>query len=370
LEKPLSKRLSILGTRGLPSAHSGFESFIARLAPYLVERGWDVAVYCQDETGDGMPAWRGVRLIQFPDTHGGSFGSLLFDAKAAWRASGEDRLVLTMGYNTAILGLILRLRGRTNIYNMDGIEWRRAKWPLPVKLWFFANEWLACAFGNRLIADHPEIARHLARRFVAGKLSMIPYCADPAPDADPALLAQFGLEPDRYALVICRPEPENSILDIVRAFAAKPRGQTLVVLGRYRPEAIPYHRQVTDAASREVMFTGAIFDDAVLGALRRFARIYVHGHQVGGTNPSLVEALAAPTPVLARDNRFNRWVAGRAAAYFRDEPSCAAAFDRLLAMPAQEIAQMRAASAARHAEAFTTAKVLGAYEDLLENAVS
>jgi glycosyltransferase involved in cell wall biosynthesis len=359
-------RLSILGTRGLPSAHSGFESFVARLAPYLVARGWDIEVYCQDETGQGAAEWNGVRLVQIPDTRGGSLGSIIFDAKSVWRAAGEDRLVLTMGYNTAVFGLLLRVRGRKNIYNMDGIEWRRAKWKLPVKIWFFVNELLACAVGNHLIADHPSIARHLSTRLAGGKTTMIPYCADPVLRADPALLVPLGLEPDRYALVICRPEPENSILEIVRAFSQKPRGQKLVVLGRYRPETNPYHRQVLAAASEEVIFPGAIFDDAIVGALRRFALVYVHGHQVGGTNPSLVEALAAPAAVLARDNHFNRWVAGPSATYFRDERDCAAAFAQVLAMTRAELAAARAASAARHAQFFTAEKVLGAYRTLLE----
>jgi len=358
--------LSILGTRGLPSAHSGFESFVARLAPYLVAQGWDVAVFCQDETGQGAAEWQGVRLVQFPDARGGSLGSIIFDANSVWRAAGEDRLVLTMGYNTAVFGILLRLRGRKNIYNMDGIEWRRAKWSLPVKAWFFVNELLACVFGNHLIADHPGIASHLSRRFAGGKTTMIPYCADPVPEADPALLAPFGVSPDRYALMICRPEPENSILDIVRAFSQKPRGQKLVVLGNYRPETNPYHRLVLAAASEEVMFPGAIFDPAIVGALRRFARVYVHGHQVGGTNPSLVEALAAPAPVLARDNHFNRWVAGPSAFYFRDGRDCEAAIAQVLALTPAELAAARAGSGARYAQFFTPAKVLKAYETLLE----
>ena len=360
------RRLTILGTRGLPSAHSGFESFVARLAPYLVSRGWDVAVYCQDETGAGPASWQGVTLVQLPDARGGSLGSIIFDIKAVWRASGEDRLVLTMGYNTAVLGLLLRTRRRVNIFNMDGIEWRRAKWPWPVKIWFFVNEWLGCWLGNHLVADHPDIARHLAGRFAAGKTTMIPYCADPVTHADAGVLARFGVEPDGFALVICRPEPENSILEIVRAFSMRKRAKRLVVLGRYRVETNAYQRQVLEAASDEVVFPGAIFDQAVVGALRVFTCVYVHGHQVGGTNPSLVEAMAAPAPVLARDNRFNRWVAGEGARYFTDETDCALAFDAVLERSPAELAAARRASAARVEAAFTPARVLGAYEALLE----
>jgi glycosyltransferase involved in cell wall biosynthesis len=362
-----TRKLAILGTRGLPSGHSGFESFVARLAPYLVQAGWDVQVYCQDETGNGPPAWGAVSLVQIPVSRTGSLGSIIFDAKAIWRAAGRDRLILTMGYNTAILSLLLRLRGRRQVINMDGIEWRRAKWSAPVKAWFYLNDWLGCLLGNHLVADHPDIARHLATRVSPAKISMIPYCADPVDQPDADLLAPFGVQPDRFALVICRPEPENSILEIVRAFAARPRGQTLIVLGRYTPDTNAYHRAVLEAAGPEVTFPGAIYDPATVGALRAFTRLYIHGHQVGGTNPSLVEALAAPAPVLARENIFNRWVAGDAAAYFADEADCAAKLDHLLATGADALYAARRASAARHEAAFTPAAVLGAYATLLED---
>jgi hypothetical protein len=155
------------------------------------------------------------------------------------------------------------------------------------------------------------------------------------------------------------------VLAIVRAFSARQRGQKLLVLGNYRPDH-PYHRAVRAAGSEEVLFPGAIFEEATVGALRKFTRVYVHGHQVGGTNPSLVEALAAPCPVLAQDNRFNRWVAGPGATYFHDEAACALAFDRILAATPEELTAWRAASAARHAAAFTPERVLRAYENLLE----
>jgi hypothetical protein len=97
----------------------------------------------------------------------------------------------------------------------------------------------------------------------------------------------------------------DSILEIVAAFSRKPRGMKLVVLGRYDPE-VPYHKQVMDAASDEVMFPGAIYDKAAVSALRFYSSLYVHGHQVGGTNPSLVEAMGAGSAVLTHGNHFNR----------------------------------------------------------------
>ena len=187
------------------------------------------------------------------------------------------------------------------VINMDGVEWRRQKWGGVAKAWFWINDWAGCWLGNHLVADHPEIKKHLATRVSASKITMIPYGSDRVDAADHSLIAPYGLTPDSYAILIARAEPENSILEVVRAWSRQPRGCKLVVLGRYFPDHV-YQRAVQAAASEEVTFPGAIYEKPVVQALRFHARFYVHGHQVGGTNPSLVEALGAGNAVLAHDN--------------------------------------------------------------------
>ena len=130
------------------------------------------------------------------------------------------------------------------------------------------------------------------------------------------------LEPAKYLTLIERPEPENSILEVVKAFSAKFRSVTLAVLEHYNITINSYHRAVHNAASSEVKFFGAIYDKTVLRSLRFHCLAYIHEHQVGGTNPSLVEALGASNAVLAHNNRFNRWVAGEKARYFDSIASC------------------------------------------------
>jgi glycosyltransferase involved in cell wall biosynthesis len=252
---------------------------------------------------------------------------------------------------------------------MDGIEWKRAKWSALPRAWFFISEYLGAWFGDHLVADHPEIKAHLARHTAAGPITMIPYGADALEGADATRLSAFGLEPGRFVTVIARAEPENSILEIVSAFSRARRKVKLVVLGHYDVAASAYHRRIVAAASDELVFAGAIYDAPTLSALRYFSRLYVHGHQVGGTNPSLVEALGARNPILAHDNRFNRWVAGPGARYFEGADECARQLDALLADDAA-LAGMSAASRARHGEAFTWSSVLDQYERLLERHAS
>lgn len=360
------RRIAILGTRGIPSGHGGFETFAEYLAIYLTENGWDVTVYCQ-KIGKGTPVvrrWRNIELVEIHVGKDTPFHTILFDWKSVWHSWKRGGLILTLGYNTGFLNLIYRLSGIYNIINMDGLEWKRAKWSLPVKAWFYINERLACWLGNHLIADHPEIERHLATRISRDKITMIPYGADSVASGDPDILRELDLAPKEYALVISRIEPENSTLEIVSAFSAKPRGYKLVVLGRLDPASSEYHRSIVRCASREVMFPGAIYDKTKVGALRFFSRLYVHGHQVGGTNPSLVEALGAGTPILAHDNAFNRWVTQNKMTYFKTSDDCGAKLDQLLGDD-ECLAQMSLDSRRIHKTLFEWKTILKSYETLL-----
>lgn len=273
-------------------------------------------------------------------------------------------LFLLLGYNTASFNILQRLCRQTLLINMDGIEWKRQKWGVIAKTWFWLNERLGCWFGNHLVADHPRIKDHLATRVSADKITMIPYGGDEVLEADATLLQPYGLEPGRYSIIIARPEPENSFLEMVRAFSSKRRDHQLVVLGNFDPKQNAYHRQVMDAASDEVTFQGAIYEAPIVQALRFYARFYLHGHRVGGTNPSLVEALGAGCAVIAHDNHFNRWVAGDEAAYFADEAACSALFDELLVDDGR-LEKMRAASRRELQARFTWEHILSQYEALL-----
>ncbi len=357
--------LLILGTRGIPAAHGGFETFAERLALFLVERGWHVGVYCQSEVWEvrkrfASRMWRGIELIDVEVTSTGPAGTLEFDAHCARHAANRDGVCLVLGYNGAIALPYLRLRGAKLITNMDGIEWRRAKWGTAVRAWFWVNEWIAAWSSQRLVADHPAIADHVATRRPRQAIATIPYGGDPVYDAPVEPIAAMGLEPDRYLVSIARIEPDNSILDIVRTFSRRHRGMRLVVLGRL-DEGNTYHRAIRDAASEEVMFPGAIYDAATLRSLRFHARAYLHGHTVGGTNPSLVEALWAGSAVIAHRNVYNTWTAGPEQFFFSDRASLETALTTVLSDDTA-VALARVAARRRAAEAFEWSDVLLAYE--------
>lgn len=357
--------LRILGTRGVPAAHGGFETFAEHLALYLVARGWRVVVYCQEEGVGSVfeDQWQGVERVRMPVAGSGPKSTIAFDWQATWHASRHRDLCLTLGYNTAIFCAVLRLKGVPNVINMDGIEWSRAKWGAVAKTWFWLNDWAGCWLGNHLVADHPEIKKHLSTRVHPNKITTIAYGADRIEGLSDAPLAGFGLKAGGYITLVARAEPENSILEVVSGFSQRSRGVRLAVLGNYSDDNA-YHRAVKSAAGPEVSFLGAIYDKPVVQALRFHSAAYVHGHQVGGTNPSLVEALGAGNPIIAHNNRFNRWVAGDGACYFETADDFAKILDAVLSDEAK-LTTMRQSSLTRFAAGLTWPQILAAYEGLL-----
>jgi glycosyltransferase involved in cell wall biosynthesis len=363
----MQRVLRILGTRGVPAAHGGFETFAEKLSLHLVSQGWRVVVYCQED-GDGPlveDTWQGVERVRIPVRDNGAAASMWFDWRATVHAAGHDDLCLTLGYNTAAFCALLRLKGIPNLINMDGIEWTRAKWGKAAKAWFWLNERAGCWLGNHLVADHPQIAAHLRTRVAAGKITTIPYGAEAVSGADDTLLNPLGLRPGTFLTMIARAEPENSILQAVQGFSRKPRGHRLVVLGHY-DAGVAYHQAVKAAAGPEVMFIGATYDKPLVQALRFHSVAYVHGHQVGGTNPSLIEALGAGNAVIAHDNRFNRWVSDDGALYFDSADTFSARMDETLCEQGRpRLEELRRQSRLRFNALFTWPGILRQYEELL-----
>jgi glycosyltransferase involved in cell wall biosynthesis len=361
----MNKTVRILGTHGVPAAYGGFETAAEQVARHLVGQGWRVVVYCQ-LPGRGeirTDTWEGIERVLVPIPTKGWLGTSRFDLVTVRHAARHRDLCLTFGYNTAILNTWQRAKGIPNVINMDGIEWSRERWGMFRQGILWANERVGLVVGDHLIADHPEIETYLNRRASPRKISMITYGAHAVTGAPAGPVGERGLEPCRYLTLVARPIPENSIRELVEGFSARPRGVRLAVVGALDDDD-PYAREVRARASDEVSFLGAVYQPEVLEALRFHCLGYLHGHTVGGTNPSLVEALAAGNPVIAHDNAYNRWTAADAALWFGDAGDADTQITKLLAQPALR-EQLSAAARRRHAAEFTWEHVGGQYEDLL-----
>ena len=326
------KTINIIGTRGIPARYGGFETFAEKLSLYLVKKKWVVNVFCQ-EFGKSKPSkmkWNGINLIRIPVNFKGPLSTIIFDFKSALISSHIKGLCLTLGYNTAIFNIFQKFKKQKNIFNMDGIEWERDKWNFFIKVWFYLNQNIAAILGDHLIADNPHIKNFITNKYNKKKISMIPYGAEKFTKPNKNILSKFRLKPKKYSIVIARPEPENSILEIVESFVSKKRNHQLVIFGKFEPTKNTYHKKILEVSNSEVIFVGAIYEKKILSTLRYYCQLYIHGHTAGGTNPSLVEALGSGCVILANNNKFNKWTLGKNGFYFRNKKQCGSQFDILL----------------------------------------
>jgi len=306
-------RLAILGSRGIPAQYGGFEVAAERIALGLVKRGWHVTVFCPHYQTYRQRSYEGIRL-RFVWHPPGGIGSLLYDGLSLVIASAM-RLdaILMFGYGASPFLLVPRVVGVPVVVNTDGLEWKRSKWAWPVKLYFKFAERVVSMMADGLISDAQGIRRHYREKYGVDS-EYIAYGTD-VPDTAASDVSQYGLRSRQYYLVLMRLEPENSILEIVQGYLASRASRSLVLVGTSSPFFERKVRPLLNGQER-VRFVGPIYDRKRVAAMRLNAFAYVHGHSVGGTNPSLLEAMACANFVIAKDVEFNREVLGGLGRYF------------------------------------------------------
>ncbi|HEX5783190.1 MAG TPA: DUF1972 domain-containing protein [Burkholderiaceae bacterium] len=360
--------LAILGTRGIPARYGGFETFAEQLAIRLVERGIQVTVYAEADQVGLPDTWHlGVKVRHIHRPSWGPASVIGYDCRCLWDAHGRHDIVYMLGYGAAWACWLSRLRGQRIWLNVDGLEWARSKWNWVARTYLRVMEWVSSWSPSRIIADAQAIADHFQAKYPqAVPCTFIAYGADPVEAADDqaALLDTWGLMSGAYALVVARPEPENHVLEIVRAYLQANRHEPLVVVGGVGP-VNAYQRSLLALADGNVRFLGGVYDDRALKQLRIHAACYLHGHSVGGTNPSLLEALACGNVTIAHDNPFNREVGGDAMLYFGSEDELIQHLNQVMGMPLSE--RRRWAERARHLieSRYTWDHIANAYERLM-----
>jgi|HubBroStandDraft_1064217.scaffolds.fasta_scaffold51457_1 glycosyltransferase involved in cell wall biosynthesis len=308
-------RLAILGARGIPARYGGFETFAEQLAIRLVERGHKVSVFCEKAEGT-CGQYKGVELRHAAAPRLGPLSTLLYDAACLWQARSGFDVIYMLGYGSSALCWLPRVWGNQVWINMDGLEWSRAKWGPIARCYLKCAEAIAMRTPDRIIADAAAIKANLQSRYrKLPPCDVIPYGCEIVSCADAERLDRFGLHPQSYYLVVCRFEPENHIKEVIEGFLDSDTPARLVLVGdSSRPSA--YVRSLTGYKDQRIQFTGPIYDVSLLQALRFFCRAYLHGHSVGGTNPSLLEAMGCGNIVIAHDNPFNREVLGDSGLFF------------------------------------------------------
>ncbi len=305
-----SMKIAILGLRGIPSPYSGYEAFVSELAPRLVERGHAVTVYCRSGLfPQKPPVWRGVDLRYLPCLEHKITSTLSHSLLSLLDASFHRfDLVFVVNAANGMFGFVPRLLGRPSVLNVDGMEWLRPKWSPLARFVFKNSARLGCLFFDRLVTDAEEMHRLYARDFGIDT-EYIAYGAEIEHSREPERLAKYGLTAGEYHLVVARMVPDNNLDLSVREFVRSGSLRTLAVAGgadyRGNEREQKFLSELKGMANDRVRFLGHINDPADLKELHCNCFSYIHGHQYGGINPSLLRALGAGNCVLALDNPFN-----------------------------------------------------------------
>ena len=309
-------RIAILGTVGVPGNYGGFETLAENLVVYHERTGQQskLTVYCSAPAfTDHTERFRTARRRFLPLGANG-ISSIAYDIWSLFDAvlRGHNRILLLGVSGALALPLIRLIPGVTIITNIDGIEWRRGKWNRFARTILRWSEWAAVRFSHEVISDNQAIADYVDGRY--GRCSMvIPYGGDHALSVagDPAATAAL---PERYAIALCRIEPENNVAMILEAFEALEL--PLVFFGNW--DRSDYGRALKERYRDHPTITihNPVYAHPALRAVRDRAALYIHGHSAGGTNPALVEMMHFGLPVLAYDCTFNRHSTEGQARYF------------------------------------------------------
>lgn len=317
----MKKKVTIVGTVGLPAQYGGFETLVEQMVIHLA-KSFDFQVFCSSKAYSSHPPEYLSAKLSYINFSANGIGSIPYDIASLIKCIREPRVVLILGVSGCLFLPFFKLFSTNKvIVNIDGIEWRRQKWNKLAKFFLRLSEWSAVRYADHVITDNAAIQKYVAEQYNKESL-LIEYGGDHAhmipsglPLSAKALLPNDVSFDDDFALTVCRIEPENNVSMILEAFDT-PDQIPLIFIGNWQKSQ--YGRDLVNkyASSDTIRLVDPIYDLEILNWLRANCAIYLHGHSAGGTNPSLVEAMWSAAPVICFDVNFNRETTENSGVYF------------------------------------------------------
>ena len=353
------KRVAIIGTQGVPANYGGFETLVENIIGDNCSGDVQYTVFCSSKD---MPAktgeYRGARLKYVPLRANG-VQSIPYDIVSMMRSMCGYDTILILGVSGCVFLPVFKLFCRKRIIvNIDGLEYRRAKWKPWVKKFLKLSEKIAVRFANVIITDNKGIQDYVREEY-GKETTLIAYggnhaLIDITEEREKEILQQHNLEKRGYCMSVCRIEPENNCHMTLEAF--KNNKEKLVFIGNWNRNG--YSRKLKEEYSGidNIMLLDSIYDLEILHSLRHNAKYYIHGHSAGGTNPSLVEAMFFGCPILSFDVVYNRETTKNKAHYY----SSAEELTALIAQGVDNGKELKEVAC----EEYTWAKIAKEYEAL------
>lgn len=310
-------KIGILGTRGIPNYHGGFEQFAEFFSVYLANLGHHVFVYNSSHHPYKENVFNNVNLIHCKDPENkiGTVGQFIYDYNCIIDSRKRNfDILLQLGYTSSSIWSKLLPSKPVIITNMDGLEWKRSKYSKPTQLFLKFAEKLAVNSSDYLISDSIGIQNYLLKKYQI-KSKYIAYGAKLFNSPNQEGLIKYDVEPYKYNILIARMEPENNIETILDGISITRNKLPFLVVGKN--DVNNFGRYLTDKfKDTNIRFLGGIYNLEDLNNLRFYSNLYFHGHSVGGTNPSLLEAMACKALIIAHKNEFNSSILKENAFYF------------------------------------------------------
>lgn len=329
LEAGKKVKMAIIGSVGIPANYGGFETLVEQLTRHLSD-DIDITVFCSAKSyPDKLERYNGAKL-EYINLRANGWQSVFYDAISMFKSLKYD-LMLILGVSGCIFLPLLRLFTKAKIIvNVDGLEWSREKWGYFAKKFLKFSERLAVYNADVVIADNEAIQDYIKKEYGV-ESEYIPYGGDHVQKLplDDEILSEFPFLKYRYALTVCRIEPENNVHIILESFEDIDKLH-LVIIGNWGNSK--YSRKLRDRYSRypHIHLLDAIYDQKKLDKIRSNAFVYIHGHSKGGTNPSLVEAIFLNSKIVYYDVIFNRYTTKGVGIYFKDSRSLKTVLNQVL----------------------------------------
>lgn len=311
-------KIAILGTRGIPNNYGGFEQFAEYLSYGFAQKGHEVYVYNSHNHVYQEKTWNSVHIIHCydPEYKIGTAGQFIYDLNCIRDARKRKfDIIFQLGYTSSSVFSFLFPKISIIVTNMDGLEWKRTKYGDSTRKFLKYAEKLAVKKSDYLIADSIGIKNYLRDAYRADS-EYIPYGAHIFKDPDSSVILPYHLEPYNYDMLMARLEPENSIEIILDGVVRSRANRPFLVVGNFKTSYGSYLVQKY-GDTKHILFAGGVYDISVVNNLRCFSNLYFHGHTVGGTNPSLLEAMASGALIASNDNEFNASILENDAYYFK-----------------------------------------------------
>jgi glycosyltransferase involved in cell wall biosynthesis len=321
-------KIAIIGSRGYPHVYSGYETLVKEIGERLVKQQVEVVVYCHKHLFETRPkSWCGIKLVYIPTIRSKVLSQPIHSFMAFWHAGFSNAdVILALNAANGPFGLIAKICGKPAAINVDGLEWLRPKWKGLGAVYFRFAAWVATKLFNTIITDAEAMRQIYLKQF--GKDSMvIAYGGHVKQSRMPAVIREWHLNIEDYYLIVGRMIPDNNADIIIEGFVQSKSTKKLVVVGDV-PYKDAYADKIKSETDPRVIFTGYVTDANMLAELYHQSYAYFHGHEFGGTNPTLLKAMAYGSAVAALDTVFSREVLQNDlyGYYFEKNPGAVTAF--------------------------------------------